>query len=275
MDLLKPVGDGKTKTIMSLYKGSNIGIVKSKDTITAKDGKKRHELPGKGTLATRTTCNVFENFAARGGIPLAYVGRDGHDTFLTYTCDMIPVEVVGRWRAAGSYIKRHPEVAESTAFAEPIIEFFYKTKDCTIGDRVLPCDDPLMKFRDGETICDLYFPDRPAEVGHIGSLGLSREETQKLARQLRECAVITRCGGGYLDEAWKKLGGTFFDFKVEFGVGPYGEILMADVIDLDSWRVMWNDVPVSKQPYRDDKDLEMIAGIYKLGASLTDRFLRV
>jgi len=49
---------------------------------------------------------------------------------------------------------------------------------------------------------------------------------------------------------------------------------LTDVIDCDSWRVIWNGIQLSKQGYRDGDDVEKVLGIYRLAASLTDRLVR-
>jgi len=154
-----------------------------------------------------------------------------------------------------------------------VIEFFYKTNGRRAGNQELPCDDPLMKWNDIDGWYDLYLPNKPSTHGYIGRLELSDADAEMLKRQLGECAVISTDVNKYLRDAWRMLGGTLYDFKLEFGVLPDGSIVLADVVDCDSWRVQWNDVQLSKQGYRDGDDLNRVLGVYRLAASLTDRLV--
>lgn len=259
--------EGKTKTVAPLWKGADVGMVTTKDDITAGDGAKHDVMTGKAELATRTTCNVFEYLRAKH-VPIAYIGRDGPTTFLTQICTMIPVEVVVRRIAMGSYCKRHLEVEACTIFEEPVVEFFYKTTERRLGDRELPCDDPLMDWSVLDETYYLYLPNKPS--GSIGHLALTGADAKTLKRQLGECAVIATNVNTHLRDAWRMLGGTLYDFKLEFGILSDGSIVLADVVDCDSWRVDWNGVQLSKQGYRDGDDLNRVLNVYRLAASLTD-----
>jgi len=53
------VTEGKTKRIHRIAGNPDLVTVMSKDDITAGDGAKHDVIPGKGRLATATTCNVF------------------------------------------------------------------------------------------------------------------------------------------------------------------------------------------------------------------------
>lgn len=253
-----------------MWEGSDVGMVTTKNDITAGDGAKHDIMSGKAELATRTTCNVFECLRSKG-VPVAYIGRDGPTTFLTKICNMIPVEVVCRHIAGGSYLKRHPDVPGGTVFENPVVEFFYKTNGRQIGIQKLPCDDPLMSWNDTHLEYRLYLPNQPQSDGYISHLALSDTETFK--RQLEECGALAIEIGTHLAEAWRKLDGNLEDFKVEFGILPDGTIVLADVVDCDSWRVTWNGIQLSKQGYRDGEKLDRVLGVYRLAASLTDRFV--
>jgi phosphoribosylaminoimidazole-succinocarboxamide synthase len=264
--------EGKTKIVAPLWEGADIGLVTTKDDITAGDGAKHDVMSGKAELATRTTCNIFEYLRSKG-TPVAYVGRDGPTTFLTKICKMISVEVVVRRIAFGSYCKRHPDIVAGTVFEDPVIEFFYKTTGRQIGNQQLPCDDPLMEWSDIDGWYDLYLPNKPSADGYVGRLELSDTDAETLKRQLSECAVIATDVNTYLRDAWRMLDGTLYDFKLEFGVLPDGPVVLADVVDCDSWRVKWNDIQLSKQGYRDGNDLARVLGVYRLAASLTDQLV--
>lgn len=261
---------GKTKILAPLWEKADIGLVTTKDDITAGDGAKHDVMPGKAELATKTTCNIF-NYLQSMGIPVAFIGRDGPITFITRICKMIPIEVVVRNIAFGSYCKRHPEVVTGTVFENPVVEFFYKTDKQRIGDQTLPCDDPLIKLNSNRNQWDLYVPYKPPNEGYICRLNIPDEEAVMLKCQLEKCWVIANNVNKYLYDAWQMLGGTLYDLKLEFGFLPDGSIVLADVVDCDSWRVMWGNIQLSKQGYRDGDDLARVLGVYRLAASLTDQ----
>src|SRR5947209_281980 len=81
-----------------------------------------------------------------------------------------------------------------------------------------------------------------------------------------------------LEEAWSTQGVQLVDLKVEFGRGPAG-ILLADVIDNDSWR-LWpggrREQMLDKQVYRelaqrDEAALEDVRRRYVEVAQRTER----
>lgn len=268
--------EGKTKIITFFGIDPQIGFFVSKDDVTAGNGKRHDVLPGKGELSNRTTCNVFE-YLRQQDVPLAYIGKDDPVTFIAWFCKMIPVEVVVRTIATGSYLKRNPEVNEGTVLDKPIVEFFYKTTGQKFGGVDLPCDDPLMVFDDSNTDgFNLYNPEQPISseniIGHAFSL-YNDTECSLLREQLSECVKLARIVNHLLFSAWEHVGGNLYDFKLEFGIHPRtGEIVLADVVDCDSWRVMWKNIKLSKQRYREGCDPRELLNIYRLAATLTDRF---
>src|SRR3990167_6820558 len=121
----KKVAEGKTKVILALPNDRDSILVKSKDAITAGDGAKKDILQKKGVHSTSTTCNIFE-FLRSCGIPTHFKERVLEDTFRAIKCDMLPLEVVARRIATGSYIRRNRAVPSGYRFTPPSIEFFLK-----------------------------------------------------------------------------------------------------------------------------------------------------
>ena len=118
------LAEGKTKIIYADASDPAQAIIFSKDDITAGDGARRNTLPGKGALSGRTTANVFKLLSA-AGIPTHFVSAPSDDEMVVRRCDMIPLEVVMRRIATGSYLKRNA-VTEGTRFDPTVVETFFK-----------------------------------------------------------------------------------------------------------------------------------------------------
>ena len=89
------VTEGKTKRIHQLAGSTDLVSMISKDDITAGDGAKHDVIQEKGTLANRTTCNVFRLLKACG-LPIGFEEQDSPTSFIAPKCTMLPYEVVTR-----------------------------------------------------------------------------------------------------------------------------------------------------------------------------------
>ncbi len=269
------LAEGKTKRVFAVKGRPGLGVLAAKDDITAGDGAKHDILSGKAALATRTTSNVFRLLSACG-LPVAYILQRDPTSFVAHLCDMLPYEVVVRREAHGSFLKRHPHISKGHLFPRLVVEFYLKTNGKRWGECALPCDDPLMIYdpnADEPRIC-LYDPAKPIH-GAKPFLVLSDAEVftvdneaalfDKMARIARQAFLV-------LEKAWQLEGRTLVDFKVEFGLTSGGALLLADVIDNDSWRVLDNGAYIDKQAYRDGGALDDVLAKYRLVAELTDRF---
>ena len=75
-----------------------------------------------------------------------------------------------------------------------------------------------------------------------------------------------------LEYAWTFDKADLADFKVEFGIDSEGNLLIADVIDNDSWRLLFDGKNLDKQVYRDGGALETVLKNYELVARLTELY---
>jgi phosphoribosylaminoimidazole carboxylase/phosphoribosylaminoimidazole-succinocarboxamide synthase len=267
------VAEGKTKTIHLVAGRPDLVVLTSKDDITAGDGAKHDIIPDKGRLANTTTCNVFRLLKACG-LPVAFEAQASATSFVAPGCRMLPYEVVVRREAHGSYLKRNPHFAKGQLFPQLIVELFLKTKDKNWKGKPLVCDDPLLIHAEGASQIRLFNPAKPIQGQEpflvlAGSEVFAHDEEWKLFPEMRR---VARHAFLVLEKAWQLQGGTLVDFKVEFGFDSKGQLLLADVVDNDSWRVIENGSYIDKQVYRDGGALDDVSEKYRLVADITGRF---
>jgi phosphoribosylaminoimidazole-succinocarboxamide synthase len=259
------LAEGKTKIIHAHPDDPALAIMLHKDSISAGDGARRNTIAGKGALSGRTAANVFA-LLNRAGIATHFVAAPEPTTMIVRRCEMIPIEVVMRRIATGSYLKRFPDAVEGARFEPPLVEFFLK-------------DDAR------------HDPQITAEAMAAQGIASPAEAEQIIADGQRVFETLER--------AWAEQDVTLVDLKIEFGrpqgIGDRGQgievippsqysvpntqsLLVADMIDNDSWR-LWPGGEkrrmLDKQIYRnmqqvDDEGLEQVRQLYKTVAEMTD-----
>jgi len=78
-----------------------------------------------------------------------------------------------------------------------------------------------------------------------------------------------------LEKAWKKFDVDLIDMKIEVGINQNKEIVIADVIDNDSWRIWPNGDPkkqLDKQSFRDGEKLTDVQRKYAIVTEYTKKF---
>ncbi len=244
---------GKTKVLFEAAGQPDMLVVKQTDSISAGDGARRNEILGKGRLAAQTTARVFR-LLNLCGLPTHYLngGEDDDDNeMLVRRCNMIPLEVVVRGVAAGSLVKRNPGLQRGSLLVPRMVEFFVKD-DANHDPLIMP--DQII----AQNIAN------PAEVSAMSE--------------------IARLAFEVLAHAWRKRDVLLVDLKVEFGRLTSGEnkgqLVIADVIDNDSWRI-WpsgrEDRMLDKQMYRnletvDDAALATVKTAYEQVADMVGAF---
>jgi phosphoribosylaminoimidazole carboxylase/phosphoribosylaminoimidazole-succinocarboxamide synthase len=219
------LSEGKTKQIYALEDDKKHVLILNKNRITAHNGIRQHELEGKAEISNLTNAKVFEMLNSVG-IKTAFVRTACDSSFLAKRCEMVPIEWVTRRLATGSYLKRNPGIPEGFRFAPPKQETFFKD-DAN--------DDP--QWSEEQIIAKQF---------KVNGLLIGPDEVEIMRRTTILVFEI-------LERLWKTKDCVLVDMKIEFGVDENQEILLADVIDSDSWR-LWPSgdkrLMVDKQVYR-------------------------
>jgi phosphoribosylaminoimidazole-succinocarboxamide synthase len=195
--------EGKAKRIYATD-DEQIVLVEYKDSATAYNGQKKADITGKGRLNNEITSLLFSKLKDRG-IESHFIKRISETEQLVKRVSIIPLEVVVRNVAAGSFSKRLG-IEEGRELSGPIVEFYLKNDD--LGDPLLTID-------------------------HAIELKLaSQQEIAQLKEKALEINTV-------LSEFFAKLGIHLIDFKLEFGKDAEGAILLADEISPDTCR-LWD-----------------------------------
>ncbi len=289
----KLLAEGKTKEIYELIENGLVVkekvIIKQKTKITKHDDPTQtREFATKARYANVTTCRVFEVLKI-ADVPVAFIKQISSTEFLAFRCDMLSLEVVARRYAYGSYVKRNPSLkrpkGEHYRFHDLVIEFFLKTTrgqfnsaGVVIVDGLDPKkeeEDPLV-LNPYDDIWNLYHSKKPfwnekaklrEGIRASDVVGLdSSKIIQKMTDYIKDIFLI-------LEGFWASVGCRFIDMKVEFGIGPNGELFVADVIDNDSWRLKdkeWEEL--SKEAFRQNEALSDVERKYGIVTSLVEKF---
>lgn len=213
MEKREQLYEGKAKKV---YRTDDDGklIVEYKDDATAFNGLKKGTIAGKGVINNRMS-NLLMQLLEEKGIPTHFVKELSDRETLVKKVSIIPLEVIIRNIAAGSFSK-HYGVAEGFEFDSPTIEFSYKNDE--LGD-------PLLNEY------------------HAVALKLVRKDEADTIKQL-SFAI-----NDILKDFWDGCGIILVDFKLEFGKTCSGEIVLADEISPDTSR-LWD----AKTKEKLDKD---------------------
>lgn len=239
------LAEGKTKQIYAHLTDSTLAYMVNKDQITAGDGERRNELVGKSRWSTITMANIYRLLNSQG-IATHLVEQIDDVTVLVRRCAMLPIEQVQRRIATGSYLKRNPEAREGDRFEPVLVETFLKD--------------------------DEHHDPQIWEEDIIERNLATHAEIDAMAQEGRRVFEV-------LERAWASVDVTLVDLKIEFGRDTNGKLLVADVIDNDSWRI-WpggdKNRMLDKQIYRNlqevtEHDLQTLGDRYALVADLTGK----
>lgn len=205
--------EGKAKKVYATEEAELL-IVSYKDDATAFNGLKKGTIVGKGVINNQMS-NLLMQRLEKAGIPTHYVQELSQRETVVKKVSIVPLEVIIRNIAAGSFSKRYG-VEEGVVFDAPTIEFSYKNDE--LGD-------PLINDY------------------HALALKLATQE------EIDTIKKYSFAVNEQLKAFWAECGVTLVDFKLEFGRLSDGTIVLADEISPDTCR-LWD----SKTGEKLDKD---------------------
>lgn len=203
MEKMEQLYEGKAKKVFKTDCEDCL-IVSYKDDATAFNGLKKGTISGKGVINNKMS-NLLMQMLEKAGIPTHYVKELNDRETLVKKVSIVPLEVIVRNIAAGSFSKRYG-VEEGVVFDSPTIEISYKND--ALGD-------PLMNEY------------------HAIALGLATPAEMETIKKY-SFAVNER-----LRAFWAECGVVLVDFKLEFGKLSDGTIVLADEISPDTCR-LWD-----------------------------------
>lgn len=202
MKKLQMLYEGKAKKVYKT-EDENLYIVDYKDDATAFNGLKKGSIAGKGVINNKMTNIVFQ-YLAENGVENHFVKEISDRETLVKKVKIVPLEVIVRNIAAGSFSKKFG-VEEGTPLKNAVLEFSYKND--ALGD-------PMINNM------------------QITAIGIATEQELKT---ISESALK-------INELMKKFfierDIILVDFKIEFG--KYGDkIILADEVSPDTCR-LWD-----------------------------------
>ncbi|MDW0117955.1 phosphoribosylaminoimidazolesuccinocarboxamide synthase [Sporosarcina thermotolerans] len=210
---------GKTKDVYKLEDG-NV-LLTFKDDVTGEDGvfdpganTVGLTIEGAGQSGLRMTKFFFEKLADKK-IPTHYIDADIENATMTVKPAMIfgkGLEVICRFRAVGSFLRRYGAYCEEGQPLDAFVEVTIKDDDRN--------DPPITK-------------DALAQLGI-----LTEDEYVVLEKLTKEISIVVK-------EELAKKGLELYDIKLEFGRDPEGNIMLIDEISGGNMRVYKDGVYVA------------------------------
>ncbi len=194
--------EGKAKKVYTT-EDPDVLIVDYKDDATAFNGQKKGTIVGKGVINNKMSNRVFQ-LLEKKGVPTHYIEELSDRETAVKKVEIVPLEVIVRNVAAGSFSKRLG-VKEGTVLKAPTLEFSYKNDE--LGD-------PLIND---------YFA--------IALDLATREEIDIITKYAFQVNEVYK-------EYFANAGIELIDFKIEFGRYK-GQIILADETSPDTCR-LWD-----------------------------------
>lgn len=217
MNKLTQLYEGKAKKVFATEERDEL-IVSYKDSATAFNGEKKGTIEGKGEINNKMSNYLFR-LLEKEGIPTHFIKELNSRETLVKKVEIVPLEVIIRNVAAGSFSKKLG-IVEGTALLQPTIEFSYK-------------NDAL-----GDPFINSYY---------ALALGLATQD------EIDTIVKYAFAVNEVLKAKFLEVGLKLIDFKLEFG-RFHKQIILADEISPDTcrlWDVQTNE-KLDKDRFRRD-----------------------
>lgn len=209
MDIIrgKKIYEGKANTLYEIKNNPDLIEMESTDRISAENGEKKDVVKGKGLTNNAISTALFKLFESNE-IPTHFVCEGSNEySKVVKRADMIKLEVIGRFIAAGSFCKRYG-IESGKVFDDMTFELCYK--DDSLGD-------PFV-----------------SESAAIYGLGVVDDTDLCFMKKYAFRA------GQLAKKFFKDCGLTLVDFKVEFGIDQEGNLILCDEFSPDTCR-LWDE----------------------------------
>ena len=227
MEKLEQLYEGKAKKVFKTD-DPEVLMVDYKDDATAFNGEKKGIIQSKGIINNRVTNHLMKMLEDQG-IPTHLIKEISDRETLVKKVTIVPLEVIIRNVAAGSFSKRYG-VEEGKELLAPTLEFSLKNDDL------------------GDPLINSY---------HVLALGLAtQEEIDTIAKYAFKVNEILK---KYLLDLGIKL----IDFKLEFGKTSDGTIVLADEISPDTCRFWDKDTNEKLDKDRFRRDMGGVENAYE------------
>ena len=217
---------GKAKDVYATDDPS-LCVLAYRDDATALNGQKKGSFENKGVLNNAMSAILFD-LMEKSGVPTHFVKSLNDREMLAKKVTILPLEVIVRNVAAGSFSKRYG-IKEGAPLACTVFEY------CLKDDAL---DDPQMND------------------SHVLALGLATREqlglVEKYAMKVNEILV----------DFFKAKNLNLIDFKIEFGTTADGTLLLVDELSPDNYRLWDTDTGEKMDKDRFRRDMGGFAEAY-------------
>ena len=223
---LEQIYEGKAKKV---FKTSNpdLFIVEYKDDATAFNGAKKGTITGKGVINNKMS-NIMFKLLEQNGVKTHFVEELSDRETLVKAVKIVPLEIIIRNIAAGSFSKRYG-VEEGVLLKNPTLEFSFKNDEL---------NDPLINN------------------SHITALGIAAED------ELKQISDMAYKVNDVMKKFFANIGIKLVDFKIEAGKF-HDKIILADEISPDTCRFWDADTNAKLDKDRFRRDLGGVEEAYQ------------